>query len=765
MFGAIKRVRGTGTRAFQHLLFGELSNKYDTGTPTKEGSLESMTHANTNEQILIRHFDSSRYHKKDNNIMNPNNGSALATGFMPDEDSSQAKDMGSELVTDSPPSLLKLLSLARPEGVMLACAFLLMLAEEAGSLIIPLIIAKAYNALINPALTHSEIMSRINWIMIRALIIHLAGSVAAFIRTFIMQVIGERVVARVRQQLYAAILKQEIAFFDEYKTGDLVSRLGSDTTLLQQATSNAAPEVVVGLVKVVVAIILMFWIAADLAALVMGFAVVILLLCWPFGTAIGQLTKTYQEVLGLAQTFSTEALGTMRTVQSFSAQDKELHRYQDKIGQPDQAPLLFRLWYPENVKQHVTTYSVGYFRSLMNTAFFVTIFGCGFGFLYCTLWYGFKLVNDKTISLGDLTAFESYIFQIGAALSQASSFAVQLLEARGASARIFQILERIPNIPQRKPPDETKAATPGATISPNTDPCVHVVEPNNALTEQSSPNDDENPAPLSPPFFESTLVPSSVTGEVEFHNVSFSYPSRSDVSVLQNFSLKIRSGESTALVGSSGSGKSTVVALIQRFYDLTSGSITLDGNDIRRLDLNWLRRQIGYVQQEPQLFGLTIRQNVRYGILENEQSITDEQVHEACRKANAHDFIQEWPNGYDTLVGERGVKLSGGQKQRIAIARALLINPRILLLDEATSALDAESEHLVQEAIDQAVQGRTVLIVAHRLSTIQGAHQIVVMDNHQIVDVGTHAELLKRCTKYRELIKRQNNVQTADSSQ
>jgi ABC-type multidrug transport system fused ATPase/permease subunit len=197
---------------------------------------------------------------------------------------------------------------------------------------------------------------------------------------------------------------------------------------------------------------------------------------------------------------------------------------------------------------------------------------------------------------------------------------------------------------------------------------------------------------------------------------------------------------------------------MQRFYDVTKGSITLDGNDIRSLDLKWYRRQIGFVQQEPQLFGLTIRQNVCYGILENEQSITDEEVYEACRKANAHDFIQEWPNGYDTLVGERGVKLSGGQKQRIAIARALLINPRILLLDEATSALDAESEHLVQEAIDKAVQGRTVLIVAHRLSTIQRAHQIVVMDNHQIVDVGTHSELMQRCTKYQDLIRRQQDI-------
>merc|ERR1712013_98282 len=195
-------------------------------------------------------------------------------------------------------------------------------------------------------------------------------------------------------------------------------------------------------------------------------------------------------------------------------------------------------------------------------------------------------------------------------------------------------------------------------------------------------------------------------------------------------------------------GKSTVVAILQRFYDVVDGSVLIDGNDIRGLNLKWLRRNIGYVQQEPQLFGLTVRENVCYGI---DRKVDDEELVQVCKEANAHDFISQWPDGYDTLVGERGVKLSGGQKQRIAIARALVTKPLILLLDEATSALDSESEHLVQEAIERAVNGRTVIVVAHRLSTIQNASQIVVLDNHEIVDIGTHYELLKRCQKYQEL--------------
>lgn len=183
--------------------------------------------------------------------------------------------------------------------------------------------------------------------------------------------------------------------------------------------------------------------------------------------------------------------------------------------------------------------------------------------------------------------------------------------------------------------------------------------------------------------------------------------------------------------------------------------MTIDGHDIRNLDMNWLRSHIAYVQQEPQLFGLTVRENIAYGM---DREVTQDEIEAVAKEANAHEFISQWPDGYDTLVGERGIQLSGGQKQRIAIARALLPGPKILLLDEATSALDSESEHLVQEAIDKAIVGRTVLIVAHRLSTIQRADQIVVVDDHQIVDVGSHAELLNRCSKYQDLIKRQSLV-------
>jgi ABC-type multidrug transport system fused ATPase/permease subunit len=604
-----------------------------------------------------------------------------------------------------PPSLAKLLSIGKPEWPVLAVALILMVGAEATGLYNPLVIGKAYNYLVDQSLDNP--MKEINRVMITVLVIHFTGVAAAFVRTAMMGAAGERIVSRLRNNLYSSILRQEIAFFDSTKTGELVSRLGSDTTLIQGATSNAIPEVILGITKVIFCMALMFWISPKLAGVTLGSTFLLFSLCIPFGNIIGALSRQYQDALGEAQTYSTESLGAMRTVQSFAAEDRERQRYANKIGEPD----LFPSWWPVDHKEHKTTYSVGFFKSIWNSGFFTFIFGFGFGSMYVSLWYGFKLVSEGEMTLGDLTAFQSYIFQIGSSLAQTSRYISQVIEARGASGRIFDLLERIPNIP----------APPA--------------------------NANEPPKP--------TVQLSSMEGHVQFNNITFAYPTRPDVPVLRDFSLSIPANSSAALVGSSGAGKSTVVSLLQRFYDVSGGSITIDGVDIRDMDLKWMRQHIGYVQQEPQLFGLSIRENVCYGV---DGDVSEEDMMEACRKANAHEFIMTWPLGYDTLVGERGVKLSGGQKQRIAIARSILVNPRILLLDEATSALDAESEHLVQEAIDNAAVGRTVLIVAHRLSTIRRANQIVVVDDHKLEDVGTHDELLARCSKYQDLIKRQSAV-------
>lgn len=648
-------------------------------------------------------------------------------------DASKSKSQGLPVPPtppDAPPaSLSKIFDMAKPEIPMVILSFILMVGAEAANLVIPLIVADAYDVLIDPALEDDsgERMSEISRLMAISLGVYVAGIFAGFLRTLFLGIIGERMVARLRYQLYKSILSQEIAFFDEHKSGELVSRLGSDTSLLQHVISFSIPEALLGVIKTIVAIALMFWISPALAGVSIGSVFIIMVIALPMGQLLGRLSKDYQTVLADAQTYSTEAFGSMRTVQAFAAEDKEVRRFGKRIGNPEDYPW----WYPsidpdEDANSQMSTYRVGFFKALTTSGFYTFIFGTGFGFLYVSLWYGFYLVNEDEMSLGDLTAFQSYIFTIGLGLGGAASHIAKVFEGIGASGRVFFLLERIPKIPT--PPQPSESATDETSLS-------------------------EKPSSAS----EKMIVPESMVGNIQFQNVDFAYPARQDTKVLKNFTLSIPANTTTALVGSSGAGKSTVVALLQRFYDIQNGAITVDGTDLTKLDLRWLRSHIGFVQQEPALFGLSIRENLLYGV-EHPEEVSQEEIDQACRDANAYDFIASWPNGYETLVGERGVKLSGGQKQRVAIARALLTKCRILLLDEATSALDAESEHLVQEAIDKAVQGRTVIIVAHRLSTIQRAQQIVVMANHEIVDVGSHDELLSKCGKYKDLIRRQSVV-------
>eukprot|EP00956_Cyclotella_meneghiniana_P005959 scaffold7776_cov65-Cyclotella_meneghiniana.AAC.7 len=561
----------------------------------------------------------------------------------------------------------------KAEKIMIFVSFLLVVGSEAANLLTPLIVANAYDVLVDPTITdEEERMSQINYYMIIAIVVTVAGIIAGFLRVTIQGVVGERVVARLRCRLYSQILKQEIAFFDEHKSGELVSRLGSDTTLLQSVVSQSLPDFFTQFIKAITAMVLMFYLSVKLAGLALGGVVCIFLLSAPTGKLMASLSKQYQEILGQAQSHSTEAIGSMRTVQAFAAENKERVRYSSKIGDPDLIPF----WWPTRER---TTYRVGFFKSM------------------------------DEITLGDLTAFNSYIISVGFAMGQVAGSISKVFEGLGASGRIFYLLDRVPQIP--------KPISPG--------------------------DDTAKPA----------FKPASMIGNIEFKGVSFSYPSRPDQAVLKEVTLSIPADTTTALVGSSGAGKSTIVSLLQRFYEINEGKITIDGHDLQNLDLQWLRKHIGYVQQEPSLFGLTIRENMTYGV---DREVSQDELEAAAKDAHAHEFIVGMPEGYDTLVGERGVKLSGGQKQRVAIARALLTKCRILLLDEATSALDAESEHLVQQAIDKAVKGRTVIVVAHRLSTIRQADQIVVMHNHRVVDVGQHDELLEKSSKYQDLIKRQS---------
>lgn len=338
-------------------------------------------------------------------------------------------------------------------------------------------------------------------------------------------------------------------------------------------------------------------------------------------------------------------------------------------------------------------------RTVVMAGFSSATFFAGYSAVAIVLWYGGHLVAEGAMSVGDLTSFVLYTLLVAFSFGTLGSLWGDFMRASGAAERVFSLLDREPEIVSGR----------GESLS-------------------------------------------EVRGSIELRGVSFSYPSRLDVRVLQEMDLRIEPGEVVALVGPSGSGKSTIASLMARFYDPQEGQIFLDGEGLQGLDPDWLRRQIGVVSQEPVLFSKNIVDNIRYGRAE----ATLEEVKAAAKAANAHEFIENFPEGYETEVGERGVQLSGGQKQRVAIARALLKDPRVLILDEATSALDAESEFLVKEALERLMQGRTTLVIAHRLSTVRDADRVVVIEKGRIAQAGSHEELMEaEGSIYHRLVQRQ----------
>jgi ATP-binding cassette, subfamily B, bacterial MsbA len=491
-------------------------------------------------------------------------------------------------------------------------------------------------------------------------VVQAAGS---FTQTWVMGVIGERVVAQLRGQLYGRLITLSLDFHSAHRVGELVSRMSSDVTLVRTMLTQTITGLLSSTIGLVGSVIILFTLSPTLLFVVLLLAPALLVVAIVFGRPLQRVSTEVQDTIAGSTTTAEEALSGIRVVKSYVREDWELERYDADLRSVVATGSRLALWRAS-------------FGALMGFL--------GFGAIAGLLWYTGHQVIDGTLGIGTLTGFLLYGVSIGASLGSLASLYGQFREGTGAIARVFEIIDTRPSI----------------LDAPDAQPLGRVA------------------------------------GRIDLQDVSFAY--RPDRVVLHELSLTIPAGETLALVGPSGSGKTTLVGLIPRLWDVTGGTIRVDGTDIRDVTVASLREQIGLVAQEATLFGGTVAENIRYGRLD----ATDEELVAAARDANAHDFISALPEGYDTVVGDRGSRLSGGQRQRVAIARAILKDPPILLLDEATSSLDNESERLVQEALDRLKVGRTTIIVAHRLSTIRAADRIAVLDDGWLVELGTQDELL-----------------------
>jgi ABC transporter fused permease/ATP-binding protein len=565
----------------------------------------------------------------------------------------------------------KLLKLSRSEWPLLAWGLVFLAISSAALLVYP----HSIKRIIDEAIAQKD-QSQLNVAALIALGVFAVQSVTSALRYYFFTLAGEKTVKRLRARLFTQIMGQNITFFDQQKTGELLGRLSSDTAVLQNALSVNISMLVRSLVQALGGLVMLFMTSAKLTVFILVIIPPLGLLAAKFGKKVKAISKRSQDALAASSGVAEEGISGVRTVKSFAQENFENNRYDQRL----------------EVSFGLSKEKIRVVASFTNLVSLV-----GLSAVVFIIWYGGTLVIREELSVGTLTSFLLYVITVAFSVGMLGSLWTDFMSAYGASGRIFELLE--------KPTED--------------------IETGLARIE---------------------------AGQIEFQDVHFAYPSRAEFPVLKGVSFSILPNETVAVVGSSGAGKSTLVQMLMRFYETTSGSIFIDGHDSKSYSLKGLRESIGLVSQEPVLVSESLFENIRYG----KPEATLLEVQSAAKKAFAHDFITSFPDGYETLVGERGVQLSGGQKQRVAIARALLKNPRILVLDEATSALDAESEHLVQKALEDQIGKRSTLIIAHRLSTVKRADKILVMQEGRVVQVGTHAELFKQESGlYHKLVERQ----------
>jgi ATP-binding cassette subfamily B protein len=568
-----------------------------------------------------------------------------------------------------------LLPFIKPYKRQLFFAGISLVLAAAATLVIPL----CFRTIIDQGFSEAS-QAQINRTFINLFGAAVVLAFASSLRYYLVSWLGERITSDIRKEVYAHIISQSPEFFETQQSGEILSRINNDTTIIQILLGTSISMAVRNVFLLLGGMAMMFITSIQLSLLIVLTLLLTVIPIVLMGKKVRQLSRNSQDKIALTSAIAGEKINAIFTVQSFANEEKEIKVFNQSIE-----------------KSFLASITRSAARGKLT---FVAIL-LGFTSIILVLWLGAYAVSNQEISGGQLTQFFLYAVIVAGAIAALSEVLGDTQRAMGAGERLLELLS-----------SQSKVVSPSM-------PHIRTQSADKAI-------------------------------HVQIENLSFAYSSNPNL-VLSDINLSIEAGEKIALVGPSGSGKTTLFKLIQRFYDPQSGCIKFDHVDIRQFKLEDLRRLIGVVPQDISIFSENALENIRYG----KEGATDDEVYEAAQQAAVDEFISRLPERYESFLGDRGVRLSGGQKQRIAIARALLKNPPLLLLDEATSSLDAESERLVQQALEIAMKGRTTIVIAHRLSTVKQADRIIVMEHGRIIETGNHASLIAQSGLYSQLAKLQ----------